>query len=173
LIAADLQLDVKAYGVDLDQEAIEAGQRTVPANIQLQVASGDCLPFMDCMFDFVFSRVALPLMRIDPTLHEIRRVLKPGGDLWLMLHPLSFDIKLLQDAARDLQFKQVVGRGYVLVNGLLFNSLGWQLSLFGHCETFQTPKGIRRALERAGFKAIVIGEGRHLTVSARKPRCEV
>jgi ubiquinone/menaquinone biosynthesis C-methylase UbiE len=168
LLAAGLPSDVEAFGVDLDQEAIETGQRLAPSNIHLQVSPGDRLPFADGTFDFVFCRVALPLMPIARTLAEMQRVLRPGGDLWLMLHNLSFNLEMLRTAIRHLDFGKVLGRSYVLASGALFNILGWQLSLFGRHETFQTPGGIRRALERTGFGDIVVEQSPHLTASAQK-----
>src|SRR5207245_7299416 len=49
----------------------------------------ELLPFREASFDFVFSRVALPYMHIPKAASEMGRVLKPGGGLWCLLHPLS------------------------------------------------------------------------------------
>jgi len=168
LIAADLPSDVMAYGIDRDRIAIESGQRLAPHGIELQVASGESLPFSDCQFDLVISRVALPYMNITNTLREMERVLKPGGDLWLMLHSLSMNLEWLHDAARNLQINRMLSCCYVLANGYLFNHYGYQLSIFGHGETYQTTKGIRRALTKAGFEDIDVEEGSQLLVNAIK-----
>src|SRR6266850_4063265 len=151
LLAAQLPSDAEAYGVDCDIEAIEAGRRLVPPNIKLVCAGGENLPFGDQYFDLVFSRVALPYMEINKSLREMSRVLKGGGDLWLALHPASMVFSRAKRSARAGNLKDIVFCSYVLLNGVLFNCLGIQISFLGRQETFQTAGGIVRALKRAGL----------------------
>jgi ubiquinone/menaquinone biosynthesis C-methylase UbiE len=58
-----------------------------PANIELRHAAAEELPFPDASFDFVIDTLVLCTVR-DPrrALLEIKRVLKPGGELRLYEH---------------------------------------------------------------------------------------
>ena len=168
LLAAQLQSDVEAYGVDCDMEAIEAGRRVAPFNIKLACVGGEELPFEDNYFDFVFSRVALPYMEIKKALREMSRVLKGGGDVWLALHPASMVFSRAGRSARDGHMKDVLLCGYVLLNGTLFNCFGTQISLLGRRETFQTHGGIARAMKRAGLTCLPMKTSTHFIVQGQK-----
>ena len=168
LIAAQLPANVEAYGVDCDSEAVEAGRRVVPSNIKLLSASGENLPFEDEYFDLVFSRVALPYMNINKALREFARVLKPGGDLWLTLHPASMVFSRAKHSARAGNLKDLVFCGFVLFNGTLFNYAGTQASFLGRQETFQTVGGIHRATKRAGFACMPVQSPPHFIVQGQK-----
>ena len=169
LIAANLPLHVVAHGVDPDAMAVEAGQRIVPDNVRLSVGVGEDLHFPDNFFDFVISRVALPYMHIEQALREMHRVLKPGGETWLVLHPMRMYRERIWDAMRHRQFKGLLSCGWLGVNSLLFNTTGTQLTLRGRTETFQTEAGIRRALKRAGFECFHVEREPFFVVEARKP----
>src|SRR5207245_11078047 len=82
----------------------------------------ELLPFREASFDFVFSRVALPYMHIPKAASEMGRVLKPGGGLWCLLHPLS------RFSLRDTMIspKQILFQSYVLANTALFHLWGLQ-----------------------------------------------
>jgi len=169
LLAAQLPSDAEAYGVDCDIEAIEEGRRLVPPNIKLVCAGGENLPFEDKYFDLVFSRVALPYMEINKSLREISRVLKGGGDLWLALHPASMLFSRAKRSAWGGNLKDVVFCSYVLLNGVLFNWLGIQISFLGRQETFQTVSGIKRAMKRVGLTCLPVQPSTHFIVQAQKP----
>jgi SAM-dependent methyltransferase len=169
LIASQLPSDTEAYGVDCDSEAIEAGRLLAPANVKLLCARGEELPFETAYFDLVFSRVALPYMDINKALREICRVLKAGGDFWLTLHRAS---TLFSRAKRSVwagDVKSTAGSAYVLLNGVLFNYLGVQLSFLGRKETFQTVGGILRATKRAGLICPGVCRDTHFIVQGQKP----
>src|SRR5918993_2372896 len=83
----------RRIGVDIDIEALRFGrQYTEAQGIRLAAAGGESLPFADNSFDFVYSRVALPYMNIPTVMDEVRRVLRPGGRLWLTLHPVDIAV---------------------------------------------------------------------------------
>jgi ubiquinone/menaquinone biosynthesis C-methylase UbiE len=168
LIAAKLPDGVEAYGVDCDKEAVDAGRHLAPPNIKLQCGSGENLPFENEYFDLVFSRVALPYMNINKALREMARVLKPGGDLWLTLHPASMFFSRVKHSARAGNLKDLVFCGFVLLNGSLFNTVGSQFSFRGRQETFQTAGGIARAMKRAGFSSFPVRSDAHFTVQGQK-----
>ena len=90
-------------------------------------------------------------MSIQKTLAEIHRILVPGGGLSLSLHLPSFTIaELLRNAIPKPV--PTLFRLYVVANGLLFHCTGWTVGfLKGRTESFQTERGMRVALNRAGF----------------------
>jgi len=169
LIAASLPPDVMAHGVDPDAAAIEAGQRIAPPNVRLSVGQGEHLEFPDSFFDLVICRVALPYMYIARALDEMHRVLKPGGETWLVLHPLRMYQERVSDAMRRRALKGLLSCGWLGVNSLLFNTTGKQISTRGRTETFQTESGIRRALKRAGFECSRVEREPFFVAEARKP----
>ena len=169
LIAANLAPDVTAYGVDPDAAAIEAGQRVVPDNIRLSVGSGEALQFDDDYFDFVFCRVALPYMHVPRALAEMHRVLRPGGDLWLMLHPAEMYRLRAVTSLKQGHFKDVLFCGWIAANSGLLSIAGKQLTLRNRTETFQTSRGIRRVLARAKLGDIRVQRGAFFVAEARKP----
>lgn len=105
----------------------------------------------------------MPYTNIPVALAEIRRVLIPGGSLFMSVHNLRFTLQELRNA-----FPRPVAslyRLYVLANGLIFHATG---NVFrfpnGKVESFQTIRGLRLALERAGFVDLAVSrpEGRLL-----------
>jgi hypothetical protein len=90
-------------------------------------------------------------MNIPKALTEIHRTLAPGGSLSLSLHLPSFTIaELLHNSIpRPLL---TLFRLYVISNGLLFHYTGRNVGFMNkRTESFQTERGMRVALNRAGF----------------------
>jgi SAM-dependent methyltransferase len=176
LIASDLGAGVTAAGVDVDFAALSLGRR-LTGRVGFVCALGETLPFRDGSFDLVLSRVALPYMHVPRALAEFRRVLAPGGRLWLVLHPASGVLRDLGRAVRAGRAKAALDRLYVLGNGLALHCFGTVFrSPFtpGRCESFQTRRAMRRALG-AGFDGTEIDNGPFLVATARKAettRCE-
>jgi ubiquinone/menaquinone biosynthesis C-methylase UbiE len=137
-------------GLDIDDSHLAIAKVRFPNRIYLH-AAGACLPFENESFDRVISGVALPYMNIQETLTEIHRILVPGGGLSLSLHRPSFTIAELIHNALPKPVPTLF-RLYVLANGLLFHCTGWTVGfLKGRTESFQTERGMRVALNRAGF----------------------
>jgi hypothetical protein len=83
-------------------------------------------------------------------LSEIYRVLVPQGRLWLSLHPASYTVFMLRRAFP--RFKPSVFQLYAFCNGAWFHCTGTTLRFInGRTEAFQTERGMRIALQRAGF----------------------
>jgi SAM-dependent methyltransferase len=166
LVASDLA-GALPFGIDNDLEALQLG-KTISVGIGFVQGSGEALPFRDGAFDFVFSRVALPYMRIPVAVREIARVLKPGGQLWCTLHPLSM-----------LSWRNAIGSlrrtGFEicrLTNTALLHLAGWQFRFplkRTVTESWQTERGIRLALRKADLESIRVSSGSHFVVTARKP----
>jgi ubiquinone/menaquinone biosynthesis C-methylase UbiE len=137
-------------GLDIDDSRLALAKVRFPNRTYLQGA-GECLPFEEESFDRVISTVALPYMNIQKTLAEIYRILALGGGLSLSLHPPSFTIAELLHNAIPKPVPTLF-RLYVMANGLLFHCTGRTVGfLKGRTESFQTARGMRVALNRAGF----------------------
>ena len=159
-------------GLDIDAQRLALAKVRFP-NRTYQQGPGECLPFEEESFDRVISTVALPYMNIQKTLAEIHRVLVPGGGLSLSLHLPSFTIAELLHHAFPKPVPTLF-RLYVMANGLLFHSTGTTVGfLRGRTESFQTERGMRVALIRAGFVNLSFGRatgpvGQTFIVEARK-----
>lgn len=157
-------------GVDVDQAALVLG-RSLDGTLALARAPGEALPFADESFDFVLCRVALPYMDVARATREMARVLRPGGRVWLALHPMSFALAELARHARLAQPKGVLYQLYVLANGIALHAGGRQFRFplgARAFESVQTERGIWRALERAGFGGVAVRRDRFFVVTAEK-----
>jgi ubiquinone/menaquinone biosynthesis C-methylase UbiE len=114
-------------------------------------------------------------MNIQKTLSEIHRVLVPGGSLSFSLHPPSFTIAELLHKAIPNPVRTLF-RLYVLANGLWFHGTGRTVGfLRGRTESFQTERGMKIAMSRAGFVDISFRRapgpaGETFAVEARKSK---
>ncbi|MEX2299980.1 MAG: class I SAM-dependent methyltransferase [Bryobacterales bacterium] len=152
-----------SFGIDFSLEALKLGE-SLTQDIRFCQAKAEGLPFQSQQFDFVFSRVTLPLTKIRSALGEIRRVLKPDGGLWMTVHSPSMRWK----RAKEGTWKAKCFFVYVAVNSLLFHFTQRQFSFFGRYDSFQTEKGITRALEELGFGGIeIVKNGELFLVTAR------
>jgi ubiquinone/menaquinone biosynthesis C-methylase UbiE len=154
-------------GVDIDEARLALARQRFPQRAFL-CARGESLPFADVSFDRVVSGVALPYMDIPRTLAEVRRILKPRGSVMFSLHPLHFT---LGEFSKAVPRPIATGfRLFVVANGLYFHLTGRILRVAGKTESFQTRRGLRLALVRAGFESIEFKrpEGR-LIVEAKIP----
>ena len=156
LIASDLGPGVLAVGVDVDQHALALGRRLTD-HVQLAGAKGEALPFRDASFDMVICRVALPYMHVPTALAEMARVLRPGGEIWLTLHPASMTLRELAERVWAGDVRAALYRAYVLANGIALHLAGRQFPFpLGdrRTESFQTAGGMARLLRAAGFVSL-------------------
>ena len=170
LMATNFEPGTTVIGVDVDKSALTLG-RQLDKNISFVCARAESLPFQPERLDFVFSRVALPYMNVRETLFEIRRVLKRGGTLWLVLHPYSIVLKELVQSISHLKIKRAAVCLYVFTNGAVLNLLGREFHLpfrKDYYESFQTIKGISRLLRKAGFEEIKAERNGFFVATARK-----
>jgi ubiquinone/menaquinone biosynthesis C-methylase UbiE len=137
-------------GLDIDESRLAIARVRFPNRTYLHGA-GERLPFEDASFDRVISSVALPYMNIQKALAEIHRILVPGGVLSLSLHLPSFTLAELRQHALPRPVPTIF-RLYVMANGLWFHLTGRTVAFLNRrTESFQTKRGIRIALNRAGF----------------------
>ncbi len=154
--------DRLTFGIDIDLSALRLGQ-TLTKDVAFACSQAEALPFRPGEFDFVTARVSLAYTDISRSLQEIRRVLKPGGSLWMTLHPFTIP----WEQAKTSGWKGKLLFAYIVLNSALFHLTQRQFPLFGKYESFQTESGIRRALQRCGFSDIAVEQGRHFLVTAR------
>jgi ubiquinone/menaquinone biosynthesis C-methylase UbiE len=139
----------KITGLDINVDSLAIAKR-FPSRTYVE-GSGECLRFEDGSFERVISAIALPYMNIQEALAEVHRVLVPGGGLSLSLHLPSFTISELVHNALPRPVPTLF-RLYVIANGLWFHCTGRTVGfLNARTESFQTERGIRLALKRAGF----------------------
>jgi len=148
----------KVTGLDIDHSCLTTAQVRFPNRAYLQGA-GECLPFEGESFDRVISAVALPYMNIQKALAEIHRILVPGGGLSVSLHLPSFTIAELLHNAIPKPVPTLF-RLYVMANGLVFHCVGRTVGFVkGRTESFQSERGMRAALKRAGFDTFSFRRG--------------
>lgn len=154
--------DRLSFGIDKDIAALRLG-RSLTDRVCFVCGAGEELPFADGSFEMVIARVSLPYMKLGPSIREIRRVLRPGGMVWMTLH--TFNSAWRQ--ARESSYKGWLFFAYIVVNSMLLHTIQREFSLFGRRnETFQTERGTRKLLERNGFDNISISIGEHFIVTA-------
>jgi SAM-dependent methyltransferase len=155
--------DRTTYGIDTDRDALVLGS-TLTDRVRFVQAAAEAMPWCDASFDLVVARVALPYSMLADALSEAHRVLADGGQVWMTLHPFS----IVWRQARRSGWKGWAHFAYVLVNSAAFELGLPQFRLRRRCESFQTGRGIRRALRRAGFGGVVVRQGHHFEVRATK-----
>ncbi len=117
------------------------------------------MPFEGESFDRMISAVAPPYMNIQKALAEINRILVSGGGLSVSLHVPSFTIAELLHHAIPKPVPTLF-RLYVLANWLGFHCAGRTVGFMkGRTESFQSERGMRIALKRAGFDTFSFRRG--------------
>ncbi|HSW82697.1 MAG TPA: class I SAM-dependent methyltransferase [Usitatibacter sp.] len=169
LIASRLDANVTAVGIDCDERALALGRHLNP-RLRFIRARGESLPLPNGFFDLAISRVALPYMRTDAALAEMARVLRAGGDLWIVLHPFSLVWDELKESLSRRRWRTALHRAYALLNGAALHLTGRQLPapVRGKDRSFQTEARIVRILQLVGFDNIRVERRRFFIVTATK-----
>jgi SAM-dependent methyltransferase len=149
----ELSLGAEAVRIGVDVGITSLRAAPPLSGVRYTVGDAHALPFASGAFDLVISKVALPYTDIPRALREVYRVLCPGGRLWLTLHPLRMAVMGLWSEIAAGRLRNVGYRAYVIVNGLLLDSLGreFRFPLSGRIESYQSVGGIARVLVRVGF----------------------
>ena len=169
LLAPELAKAAERHGIDIDASAIEAGRRSFP-ELVLSVSPAEAIGYPDATFDLTLSRVAVVYTNIPTALQQIRRVTKPGGRIWLVLHPWAMTRDAIVANIRQRNWRRLASLAYVTGNGLSLHFTGRCFARpdIGSYESFQTVGGMRRALEALGFEEIAFDTRRHFIVTARR-----
>jgi ubiquinone/menaquinone biosynthesis C-methylase UbiE len=160
---------VTAVGIDCDQSALSLGRLMHP-RLRLVRARGEALPLPTAWFDLAISRVALPYMRTSAALAEMARVLRPGGDLWIVLHPAALVWDELKANVKRGRWRAALQRVYALANGAALHLTGRELPApyRGKHHSFQTEARIVRTLASLGFENIRVEKRRFFVVTATR-----
>lgn len=169
LIASRLDDRELVIGMDIEMEPLVYGSKNYPS-IQYLNGNAETLPFAAESFDKVISRVALPYTTIPESVAELSRVLKPGGSIWLTLHPLSKTLQQLAASTKSGDVKGVIFRTYAILNGLIFYVAGklYRWPKGDMMESFQTRRAMTRCLEKNGFDNIEYENNRYFKCTATK-----
>jgi SAM-dependent methyltransferase len=153
--------DRTSFGLDIDFDALRLG-RSLTDRVCFVRGRAEALPFGAEHFDMVVARVSLAYTNLSVSLKEIRRVLRKDGRLWMTLHPFSIPWR----QAKAGNYKGWIYFGYIVVNSLFFHLGQRQFPFLGRYESFQTTRGVSRALRQAGFEQFSITRGKHFVVTA-------
>jgi len=151
-----------SFGLDIDFAALQLG-RSLTDRVRFLQGRAERLPYGNEQFDLVLARVSLPYTNLRFSLKEMRRVLRRGGSVWMTLHAPAIPWR----QALTSNWKGKIFFGYILLNSALFHLIQRQFPFFGRYESFQTDRGIRRALGQAGFEDVAIERNAHYLVTAR------
>lgn len=171
MVGMELGEERLLVGVDIDHDPLAYGHKTY-GNILYSKCTAEALPLTDETFDLVFARVAVPYTNVPYTAREMFRVLKPGGRIWITLHPVQMTGRQLMQSVKQFKLKDIVFRTYVLLNGLSLHLFGklFPFPTNGQYESCQSNKAIKSLLVNAGFENVTIDRQRHFLVTAHKPR---
>ncbi|MEV6640802.1 methyltransferase domain-containing protein [Amycolatopsis sp. NPDC051371] len=138
-------------GIDQSAGMLEHARRRLGAGADLRVADlADPLPFADAAFDDVVASLVLHYLRDwQPTLAEIRRVLKPGGRLIASVnHPFMVNLTHRQAGPRPDYFESYTWTDEFEMHGETARMTFWNRPLHAMTDAFTA----------AGFRISVISE---------------
>jgi ubiquinone/menaquinone biosynthesis C-methylase UbiE len=154
----------RIIGIDISLERLSRAAAKYPNRIFF-LAAGEFIPLGSQSVDRVVANVALPYMDIPRTLQESARVLRPGGTFKASLHPWKFTVHEFWHVAFPRP-GAMLRRLRVMGNGLKFHLTGRSCA-----ESFQTERGMKKALLRAGFEEVEFSkrpDGRWFAAARRK-----
>ncbi|MFT6302197.1 MAG: ubiquinone/menaquinone biosynthesis C-methylase UbiE [Granulosicoccus sp.] len=171
LIASKLEDRQLVVGMDIEMEPLVYGSKNYES-IQYMNGNAESLPFAACSFDKIISRVALPYTFIPHSVAELSRVLKPGGSIWVTLHPVSKTMQQLAASTKSLDIKGMIFRSYTIMNGVAFHVAGklYRWPRDNLMESFQTRYAMTRCLKENGFENIEFENNRYFKCTATKKR---
>jgi SAM-dependent methyltransferase len=163
---------VELVGVDVDLSALAlgcqfAGLEGLP--VTLAMASSYALPFQDCRFDLVLTRVALNYMHQRRALTEMVRVLRPGGQLFCGVEGIWHDLSYI---VRSRSLRALVCRCRDFGYGVVHSYVGWQPvpgSTLGGGRTFATAGQLGRILNSLDCRVCRVAESPHGTRILGRP----
>ena len=151
--------DAVCIGVDTDREALALGNRLLPAqfaraNVGLICASVEALPLQPRCCDVVLSCLVLQHVDAQRALHEMARVLRPSGGLFVSFHHYRYYLHKLREALHARDLRPLVYALRVLLTGLCFHLSGTHRSILGMPETYLTHARLRRMASAAGLELL-------------------
>ncbi len=149
------------FGLDIDSEALRLG-RTLTDKVRFVRGQAEHLPYPNESFDLVIARSALAYVYIRKRPARV----PPGAPAGR--HGLARPAHLSDALARRWRsnYRGKLWFVYIVLNSTLFHICQRQVRLLGKCESFQTRRGIARALAAAGFREVNASRGSHFLATA-------
>lgn len=158
-------MDRACIGIDVDNEAIEYGVEHYGDRIKYLIADATDIPCPSDSVDFIFSRVAMPYTNIPVVIKEIKRLLNDNGRIWMTFHSKELVKSWLKEAIKERNFKDVIHKSYVLLNGYLLAYFGFCIPFItGKYESWQGIKSIIILLDKNGIEAYETKNGSQLII---------
>jgi SAM-dependent methyltransferase len=151
LFAALRERGAAVTGLDQSPAMLEHARKRLGADADLRVADlAAPLPFADAAFDDVVASLVLHYLRDwQPTLAELRRVLKPGGRLIASVnHPFMVNLTHRQAGPRPDYFESYTWTDEFEMHGETARMTFWNRPLHAMTDAFTA----------AGFRISVISE---------------
>ncbi len=147
--------NIRIVGLDINETMLRAGRAEIHPrhlNQEISLTCGDAmlLPYADNSFNLLVSGLASHHMDIPIMLQEMRRVLKPGGQLSIIDVGTSpfWELPIIRGLARIFAFT------YFLVKENLTRA--WAEA--DSAVNLRTPEGWDRDLKSAGFEQVEINK---------------
>ncbi len=162
LLEPDRPVDL--VGVDINLSSLALGCRFAGLEglpVTLAMASSYALPFRECSFDLVLTRVALNYMHQRRALTEMVRVLRPGGYLFCGVEGIWHDLSYI---VRGRSLRALVCRCRDFGYGLVHSLVGWQPmpgSTLRGGRTFATAGRLGRILNSLECRVCRVAESPH------------
>jgi ubiquinone/menaquinone biosynthesis C-methylase UbiE len=155
-------------GLDIDEDAIRYGMENYGDKIHFILSDAKHMPLPSNTFDLVYSRVSLPYMNIPKVIREIRRVLRKGGRVWMILHSREMAAKYLEEAMISGDIKRLIRLTYMLINGYVLKYFGIVFPFInGRFDSWQDTSAMKSLLTRNDFEVDVYKVGRHTVIEGR------
>lgn len=128
---------------DLSFGMVSAVQAKLPAaQFRFAAAAATALPFPDSTFDGIFANHMLyHVPNLQNTLHELRRVLRPGGTLYAATNGATH-LRELDELAADIQAKSIPEAHHYIDAFGLENGAGSLAPYFAHIERRDFPDAL-------------------------------
>ena len=162
----------EVVGIDIDPDVLQLAKQRYPHATFVQ-SSGESMPFPECWFDAIHAHVSLPYMNVPAAVREFRRVLRPGGQLFLSLHSFRLVLSFWWKNICHGNWKGALFyHPYIVLNGMLLhfggNPIHFPLKR-ERMESFQTRHGMTGLLSKNLFSDIQFeSHGAALSVTAKR-----
>jgi SAM-dependent methyltransferase len=138
------------HGVEVDAALVDAARGD---QFETCIARAEALPFDDCSFDLVVSGVVLPYTQPEAALAQMARVLRPGGELRLTTHSLTYGINMVLGGYAGTSRERAYGVR-MLVNTAFRASSGRSLPGFLGDTLCTSQRYLRRVATEIGLTKI-------------------